>query len=49
MASWTATLDTDTFERAMPVSVRTRLPARSASLKRRLETGPLTPSTSAIS
>ena len=48
-ASLTATDDTDTCERLTSVSVRTRLPAPSASRKSRLVTGPVAPSTSASS
>ncbi len=48
-ASSTAIDDTDTRERLMPVSVRARLPALSASRKRRLVIGPVVPSTSASS
>ena len=48
-ASFTATDDTDTLERDTSVSVRTRLPVASASRNSRFVTGPVTPSTSAIS
>ena len=48
-ASSTATEDTDTRDRLTPVSVRTRLPAASASRNSLLETGPVAPSTRASS
>ena len=48
-ASFTATEDTDTLERDTSVSLRTRLPVASASRNSRFVTGPVTPSTSAIS
>ena len=48
-ASSTAIDETETRERPMPVSVRARLPALSASRNRRLVIGPVVPSTSASS
>jgi hypothetical protein len=48
-ASSTATVETLTRSRPMPVWVRTRLPASSAARNRRFVSGPVVPAASAIS